>query len=97
MTTYFVSRHEGAKKWAETLDFNNIVLVSHFNVNIVNSGDIVLGTLPVHLAAEVCAKGASYFHLELNLPPEARGKELSSEDMVSYGAKLNQYKVTPHV
>lgn len=49
--------------------------------------------LPVSLAAEVCAKGARYLHLTLDLPPTARGRELTAEEMDVRGARLEEYRV----
>lgn len=46
------------------------------------------GTLPVHLAEEVSARGGPYLHLVLELPPERRGLELTAEEMGRCGARL---------
>lgn len=88
MTTYFISRHPGAIAWAEQEGFHVDVQITHFDVNTVQQGDRVLGTLPINLVAEVNARGGIYFHLTLELPAEARGKELTAEDMRTYGARL---------
>jgi CRISPR-associated protein Csx16 len=53
-----------------------------------------MGTLPVNLAAEVCARGGRYLHLTLDLPPEARGRDLSAEEMERFGARLTEFFVT---
>lgn len=92
--TYFVSRHAGAADWATRYaGFQNVEIVSHFDTDVVKAGDKIIGTLPVHLAAAVCAAGAQYHHLVLNLPPEARGKELSADDMAAYGAHTQRFSV----
>ena len=67
------------------------VHVTHLEAERVQSGDIVLGTLPVSMIAEICAKGARYFHLTLTTPPDMRGKELSAAQMEAYGAELSEY------
>ena len=92
MTTWFVTRHEGAAIWAAARGFE-ARLVGHLDIEAVEAGDRVLGTLPVHLAAEVCARGARYWHLTLEVPPEARGRELSAADMEAFGARLEAYDV----
>jgi len=51
----------------------------------------VIGTLPVNLAADVCDKGARYFHLTLDLPLVYRGRELSAAEMAELGARLEEY------
>jgi CRISPR-associated protein Csx16 len=93
MTTYLITRHPGAKQWAEEEGIIVDELVDHLDVTIVRPGDIVIGTLPVNLAAEVCARGGRYFHLSLDLSPEWRGRELSAEDMRRFGARIEEYRV----
>ncbi|MDD5392731.1 MAG: CRISPR-associated protein Csx16 [Thiothrix sp.] len=91
MTTYFISRHPGAADWAESEGFHVDERLAHFDVEIVQPGDTILGTLPINLVAEVNARGSRYFHLTLELPAGARGKELTADDMRSYGARLEGY------
>lgn len=91
MTTYFISRHIGAVDWAESEGFHVDQLLTHFDVTIVKPGDTVLGTLPINLVAEVNARGGDYFHLTLELPSDARGKELTADDMRQFGARLESY------
>lgn len=95
MTAFFVTRHIGAVEWAARQGLQAQVL-SHLDPAQIMPGDIVMGTLPVHVAAEVCARGARYLHLELDLPSEARGRDLTAEDMVRYGAKLTAFRVLPN-
>lgn len=92
MTTYFISRHAGAVAWANSQGFHVDQQLAHFDVSIVQAGDVVLGTLPVNLIAEVNARGGRYFHLTLELPAELRGKELTVADMQAYGARLEAYR-----
>ncbi|MBU2003737.1 MAG: CRISPR-associated protein Csx16 [Gammaproteobacteria bacterium] len=91
MTTYFISRHPGAADWAESEGFHVDQRLAHFDVTIVQPGDRILGTLPINLVAEVNARGGTYFHLTLELPAEARGKELTAEDMRTYRARLEGF------
>jgi CRISPR-associated protein Csx16 len=94
MTTYFVTRHPGAREWAQQQGITVDTQVDHLNVAQVKVGDVVIGTLPVNLVAEVCARGGRYYlHLALDLPPGVRGKELSVEDMERLGARLEKYRV----
>ncbi len=94
MTAYFVTRHAGALEWADRNGFKSVETVAHFDTAVVNDGDIVIGTLPVHLAAEVCEKGGQYHHLILNIPAEARGREISADDMESFGATVERFIIT---
>lgn len=91
MTTYFISRHPGAATWAESEGFHIDQRLAHFDVAEVQPGDVILGTLPISLVAEVNARGGRYFHLTLELPAEARGKELTADDMRYFGARLEEY------
>jgi CRISPR-associated protein Csx16 len=92
MTSYFVSGHQGALDWAK---FKGIdaVPVTHLDPAVVQAGDIVIGTLPVHRAAEICARGAHYLHLVLNLSEKDRHRELTAADMEALRASIEEYEV----
>lgn len=94
MTTYFISRHAGAIHWAKQQGFDVDKQLHHFEPEITQKNDIIIGTLPINLVAEVCLRGGRYFHLSLDLPVEIRGKELSANDMEKYNARLEEYKAT---
>lgn len=94
MTTFFVSRHPGALDWAAGEGVVVDRVVAHLDPETVQPGDVVIGTLPIHLAARVCARGGRYLHLSLELPPEQRGRELSAADLRRFGARLEEYRVT---
>ena len=93
MPTYFISRHPGAVEWAARRNMHVDQLIAHLDAAIVRSGDMVIGSLPVNLAAQVCAKGAAYWHLSLALPAELRGQELSADDLDRLGAHLQRFSV----
>ncbi len=69
-------------------------MVEHLELSAIVPGDTVLGTLPVHVAAAVCERGARYFHLSMDIPATRRGTELSAEDMRTFGARLEEYVIT---
>ncbi|PJC04222.1 MAG: CRISPR-associated protein Csx16, partial [Gallionellales bacterium CG_4_9_14_0_8_um_filter_55_61] len=58
MTVWFVSRHPGAVDWAKTQGIAVDRWVAHLVLSEIEACDTVIGTLPVQLAAQVCAKGA---------------------------------------
>ena len=93
VTTYFISRHPGARKWAERQGLSVDRVLDHLEVAAVRPGDVVIGTLPINLAAEVCVRGARYLHLSLDLPFEKRGLELSADEMQRFGARIEEYQV----
>ena len=90
---WFISRHPGALLWMHACGIRIDCHVSHLDLARIAAGDTVYGSLPVHLAAEVCARGARYYHLQLDLPAEARGCELSVDEMRQFGARLMPFRV----
>ena len=91
--TIFVTRHAGAREWARRQGLVVDEVVEHLEPEEVHAGDLVIGTLPVHLVAEINRRGARYKHLTLDIPPEHRGRELSADDMEKFGARLQEYCV----
>lgn len=95
MTTWFVTRHPGALQWARQQRLSIDRLCAHLDTDALLPGDTVFGTLPVHLAAQVCARSARFYNLSLDLPPGARGRELTADDLMTYSARLEGYDVQP--
>lgn len=94
MTIWFVSRHEGALAWIRQQPQWCIDrFVAHLDINEIAAGDTVLGTLPVHLAAQVCEKGAAFYFLQIQQPQERRGSEYSADEMAQIGARLQRFDV----
>ena len=94
MTTLFISRHPGALDWAAEEGLAVDARLVHLDPEAIEPGDIVIGTLPIHLAARVCERGGRYLHLSLELPSEWRARELSAADLRQCGARLEEFKVT---
>lgn len=92
-TIWFVSRHPGAVEWAARRGLIVDRQIAHLETGEVKPGDTVIGTLPVNLAAEVCRRGARYLNLSLDLPLEARGRELTAEELERFGARLERLVV----
>ena len=95
MTTFFVSRHSGAIDWAARKHLPVDRLVPHLDPALLQPGDTVIGSLPVNLAAQVCAAGAAYWHLCLELPAELRGRELSADALEQLGARIEPFDIRP--
>lgn len=93
----FISRHDGAWAWfrasAYAKRWSGARRIEHLDITQIRPGDVILGTLPVHLAAEVCARGGEYWHLSLNLPREQRGQELDSHDITDAAGRLERYHI----
>lgn len=93
MSTYFVTRHPGAREWARAQGLHIDRSLEHLDPAEVQAGDTVIGSLPVALAAAVCARGARYLHLTLDLPATLRGRELDAATLTGCGARLEPYEV----
>jgi CRISPR-associated protein Csx16 len=92
-TRWFVSRHPGAIAWARAQHIVVHKWVAHLDLAQIRAGDTVIGTLPVNMVADVCARGARYLHLTLSLPAEWRGRELSVDEMTRVSAELKAFHV----
>ncbi|WP_424945010.1 CRISPR-associated protein Csx16 [Bisgaardia hudsonensis] len=62
-------------------------------MNDIQAGDIVIGTLPIHIAEQVCAKKATFYFLSVNVSQEQRGQELTSEQLVQQGCSIQPYYI----
>ncbi len=93
MTAWFVSRHPGAIEWAARQGLAVDQFVRHLDPAQVDRTDTVMGSLPVHLAAAVCERGARYLHLSVELPEQLRGQELSTDQLEQLGARLTEYRL----
>ncbi len=93
MTTYLITRHPGAIEWAAQQGVRVDKLIAHLDPELIQPGDVVIGTLPVQLAADVCARGGRFFNLTLDVPPQFRGRELSADNLEAFGARLQAFEV----
>ena len=91
--TLVVTRHAGAVEWLKAKGFSECEVVAHFAPSMVQSGDVVVGILPLNLVAEVNAKGGRFFALDMNVPSELRGVEMTAQLMDELGARLQEYRV----
>lgn len=91
--TLFLSRHPGAVEWARRRGLVVDQWLAHLEVAQVQPGDTVIGTLPIHLAAQVCARGGRYLHLSLDVPPQWRGRELTADELEAAGARLEGFRI----
>lgn len=94
MPNYFITRHPGAIAWAEQQGITVDRQIAHLDIDLVQPGDTIIGSLPVNLASQVCDKGATYVHLSMNVPEQWRGQELNTAQMAECGARLERYQLT---
>lgn len=94
MAIYFVSRHAGAIEWIkQQTQWHIDEFVPHLDTAKLQAGDVVLGTLPLHLAAEVCERGAKFYFLMMPQEFAKRGSEYTASDMSDAGAALQRFEV----
>ncbi|PYU98199.1 MAG: CRISPR-associated protein Csx16 [Acidobacteria bacterium] len=85
--------HIAAAQWVTRQGISIDRTMTHLDLSDVLPGDVLIGTLPVHLAAEVCSRGARYLHLTLELPAGWRGRELTAGELAHCGARLVEFSV----
>ena len=93
MTIWFVTRHPGAIEWAARHGVQFELHASHLDASQVGAGDKVIGSLPVHLAADICMNGAEYWNLSLDLNLIDRGRELTADELTLGNARLERYEI----
>ena len=93
MTTWFISRHPGAIKWVKLQNIQIDRFESHLDTSLVQAGDVVIGTLPLHLAAEVCQKGVKFYLRSMNVTPEQRGTELTCKQLTEQQCSIQPFMV----
>jgi CRISPR-associated protein Csx16 len=96
MTTYVVTRHKGALDWLEQQGVLADRVSDHLSDRDIEQllpRDRVVGILPLPDVAAVCAKGARFFHLSVDVPRPLRGVELSASTLSELGASLIEYRV----
>lgn len=92
MTTYFITRHRGAVDWLHRHGVAVDCEIQHLaNMDMLQPGDRIYGTLPVNLVADVCARGVRYWHLVLPQTLGERGSDRSAEQMESASATFVEY------
>ena len=95
MSTIFVGRHQGAVGWIKARRIPVDRWTDDLEPESVGPGDVVIGTLPLHLAAAVCARGARFIAVTMDIPRALRGRELTRADVERCGCRLEAFQVTP--
>jgi len=95
MTTYLISRHPASIQWIEQQGIHIDKQLTHLtpeHLKKLQPQDIIIGTLPIQIVAQINQIGAHYYHLTLNIPPEYRGKELTLSHLKKFNATLIEYQ-----
>jgi CRISPR-associated protein Csx16 len=96
MTTFLITRHPGTLDWITRQGLVIDHTLEHLepgDLEVLQSSDIVIGSLPIHLAAQVCARGAHFVNLSFELPRELRGQELDAATLERLAVRLEAYHV----
>ncbi len=87
--TIIVTRHPGLIEWLGRQGITGEVKPSVTVADI--EGKHVIGALPAHIAQHALWVTS----VDYSCPFEKRGKDLTADDLDSFGAKLFDYKVIP--
>lgn len=96
MTTYLVTRHSGTLDWAYRQGLAVDRTLEHLepaDLETLRPGDVMIGSLPVHLAAQVCARGARFVNLSMEVSRDLRGQELDAAALERLGVRLEGYQI----
>lgn len=93
MRTILVTRHLNVASWVESQGIDVDVCFPHLEIGKVDEGDRVIGNLPLSLVSELIKKNCTYLNIEMSVPFEYRGKELTVDQMNEFGACLTSYSV----
>lgn len=94
MTIYFITRNPGANDWAEQIGLAVDEVTDRLDAGRILVGDTVIGALPVHQAADVCARGGVYLHLSLDQTADNNSQEGLTAEQIRIGhARIDQYLV----
>jgi len=88
-----VSRHPGAQQWLASQAIFVDQVQRHLQLDELAPPDIVIGNLPMHLAAALDERGIAFYNLVLDLSPEMRGHELGLTELLQCNPRLRRYRV----
>jgi len=91
--TVIVSRHPGALLWLRRRGIDGDQRLAHLDPAMVDSGDTVIGTLPLYLAGSLCRKGVEVVGLIIDTPAKWRGLELTADQIEAANARLHRFEV----
>ena len=93
MAILFISRHPGSIAWMKQQPIHVDRWLEHLQIEDVKPNDVVIGILPIHLACQVCEMGARFLALDINMPSQKRGVEMSEHELNTLGCSIHEYVV----
>lgn len=91
--TIILTRHPGAVEFLANRGFCGPI-VAHLDIGMLCSGDRVIGTLPINIAATLQSHGIEYWHLCVHQTAADRGRELSEVRLEELGTRIRRYTIT---
>ena len=96
-----VTRHAALERWirlAWPLDslpqkFSHEWFLRPEETALLTPADTVVGRLPSRLIAAICGQGAQYYSIELHIPKDWRGRELTFDEIRQCRPRLRRYFV----
>lgn len=92
MTTWIVTRHQGAKQWLAQQAIKADLIVDDLNIDLPQAGDTIIGMLPIQHIAKLNKRGVRYLHLCLQTPERLRGQELVADQITEFDGHLQEYQ-----
>lgn len=89
---WVITRHVGALVWLHSVGVRPDRIESDLDLSRVRPGDSVVGVVPLCLAAGIGARGASCWHIVMDLEAHDRGRALGPRRMRQRNARLVQFE-----
>ena len=90
MTQSIRARHAGTRALLQHLESETR---THLEPDRLRPGDVVIGTLPLALAAAVEARGAAFWSFTFDQRPEDRGQDLPAATLQTRNPRLERYRL----
>lgn len=92
--TFLVTRHFATVDWIEEQGFDVDYVITHLNdVNSLQSGDRVIGSLPKDQVAQLGLRSVDYWHFSLARPANTYGNELTIDELKACAPLLERLEV----
>lgn len=92
MTTFIITKHSGAVQWVQNKGIEHDCYLEDANrIQELKAGDVVVGTLPIHVVYELNQRDINYLHIALDIPPELDGQILDAAQLEACNPRLESY------
>ena len=92
MTTFIITKHVGAVQWAKNKGIEHDIYLEDLNlIHELKAGDVVVGTLPIHVVYELNQRDINYLHIALDIPAELNDQALDAAQLEACNARIESY------